>query len=158
MYKGLLLCLFLLPLLLSGCVGCYASCAPARMGFFTNEELQVVKVLPVGPAQRAGLQDGDILIDVYLASKIEGLSNDPVSFTDLEAASAVMSYPVPSACCSGSLPVMLRVQRDGEIITLYMRGGYPRHFASDATPEVSPIATPTPRPTATPVPLDWLYF
>lgn len=161
MYRFSLLGLWLLPLLLLGCVSGSCSCAPPSLGFYIDSELKVTLVIPNGPAQHAGMQADDEVIDVRPAVTVPGVSNEPVPFTNLRAAEELTSHYLPSRCCGGGMAVRIRVQRNNEVLVLFMKAGYPSYGMSDTNQTVSPlspISTPTPIPTRTPVPAEWHYF
>jgi hypothetical protein len=131
------------------------------MGVFTNAEMEVVLVLPDAAAERAGMQVGDILVDVRLAQIAPGESGDPVSFSNVVVAKELTSKGIPNGCCGGGRSVRLNVQRGDQIIELYITPGFSRANRANVVQlnrELSPIATPTSIPTATPAPSGWLYF
>lgn len=169
---GKYLLLGLLLFLLPSCASYgNCSCAASRLGIFTDDSLAVTLVQPDSAAEVAGVQVGDQLLDLRPEKSEPDFSLEPVPFTDSDAIYELLEYKVPSLvsqpCCGGArIPLVLRIERNGEVVGLEINSALssdaPATTQQHVSPLTSPIGTPTPLPTPiptrTPVPSDWRFF
>jgi len=124
---------FLLALTVAGC-GLHPD---PMLGIEVDQNLQVVSVEPYSPALKAGIQPGDILIDLTWFSFSNNIRHDDhdidkstIPFTDVEGISALMDF---------EYLLKLRLTRAGQIVKVVIQ------------PSV-PIWRKYPDPTPTPIP------
>lgn len=152
MRAGLLLAL----LLLAGCwPRPYVSilCTPPMLGIAAGPELQVVGVEVGGSAEKAGVQIGDVLIDIRPQTADQGAPLDPILFREPGAVNALIDATMttdkkqagfrgdPAVGCNTGTPLIMRVERAGETVELEITPGFPETPSGGSA---SPLPTPTP--------------
>jgi hypothetical protein len=172
--------LLLAPLCLAGCAlfgSTICDYAAPTLGIIANSDLHVVDLVPGGPAERAGVQVNDVLLNIRPTRIREGISPEPVPF-EWEAVQHLIAQTTdhPHFCTPTgpiSTPLIMQVERAGETIDIRITPGYPKPLESDLEQMemprpisslsdspllVSPLPTATPLPTMTPIPSSMHYF
>lgn len=136
--------------------GSAGACPAAQMGIVADEDFVVADLVARSPAQVAGVQRADVLLDLTLISVGEPfVCNDtgpasggvlpprdvsfyptgPVAFTEQDAIRTLTDY---------GLTLRLRVLRDGQTIELTVKPDNIHRAVTPGAPTATPIpATPT---------------
>ncbi|HXF64995.1 MAG TPA: hypothetical protein VNK95_25435 [Caldilineaceae bacterium] len=129
-------------------------CPPPTLGIAAGPELQVVGIEVGGPAEKAGVRIGDVLVDIRPPAVNQGTPLGPAPFRAPGAVDALIQATMttgkrqeglrgdPAAGCNTGTPLLMRVQRGGETVELEITPDVPQ--PPSGSPSASPLPTPTP--------------
>jgi hypothetical protein len=140
-----------------------AACAAPTLGLVTDDRLQVIEVMPGSAAEQAGVEAGDVLLDLTWIPSDEPmqLCNDviyvdasgsplpePPNVVQPAVKDRIEHATVPFTArerirglTDYSVPLSLRVQRNGQVMTLTI---VPRVYHGDRPTPPLPTRTPVP--------------